>query len=742
MQRFKRGCAALAAGAVLALGAAPMGAQAAPPAGPAVFTLQILHASDLEGGVAALARAENFAAIIDKLEDDPSVDASITLSAGDNYIPGPFFSASGDASVQPVFNSVYNDLYGIAPAAVNRYDDLRAAGGRTDISIMNVIGFDASALGNHEFDLGTAVMNELLRPDHRSPNGPDNDRWVGTQFPYLSANLNFAADTANLAPIATTVLHPHTFFKTGPAESTAGLGNTARPKIAPFTKITRGGETIGVVGVTTPLLQSISSPQPVSLVGPTTNDMPALAAVLQPAINTLLADGIDKVVLVSHLQQIALEQALTPLLSGVDVVIAGGSDTILSNDPADSPAGGYPIVTTNADGDTAVIVSTDGEYSYVGRLVVDFDADGEIVTASGGPIRTTSANVTTLWGAGDPFALGTKGELVRRLVDAVEAVVIAKDGNVFGSTSVFIEGRRAIVRTQETNLGDITNDANIWLGKQYDPAVVIGLKNGGGVRAEIGEVTNTGGSTTLLPPQANPLSGKLTGQISQLDIENSLRFNNALSLVTLTATQLLQVIEHGVAATAPGATPGQFPQIGGMAFSYDPTLPAGDRVRTLAIVDAAGNVVDTVVESSVVVGDPNRTFRMVTLSFLVTGGDSYPFPSFPAAGLNRVDLVGQPVPGPNVATFAAAGTEQDAFAEYLAATHPTAGPAYGVAETPPSGDYRIQDLAVRPDTVQQGPAFIIPEGRMVLAGLLLVAAMGFAFWRLSKGSPRRRASAA
>jgi 2',3'-cyclic-nucleotide 2'-phosphodiesterase (5'-nucleotidase family) len=64
------------------------------------FTLQVLHASDLEGGIDAIERTPNFAAIVDSLEDADGVDASITLSVGDNYIPGPFFSAAGDPSLR------------------------------------------------------------------------------------------------------------------------------------------------------------------------------------------------------------------------------------------------------------------------------------------------------------------------------------------------------------------------------------------------------------------------------------------------------------------------------------------------------------------------------------------------------------------------------------------------------------------------------------------------------------------
>ena len=66
---------------------------------PVTFKLQILHASDLEGGVDAITNAPNFAAIVDELEGRTSdFDASVLISSGDNYIPGPFFSASGDRS--------------------------------------------------------------------------------------------------------------------------------------------------------------------------------------------------------------------------------------------------------------------------------------------------------------------------------------------------------------------------------------------------------------------------------------------------------------------------------------------------------------------------------------------------------------------------------------------------------------------------------------------------------------------
>jgi 2',3'-cyclic-nucleotide 2'-phosphodiesterase (5'-nucleotidase family) len=689
-----------------------------------VFRLQLLHASDLEGGVDAIGRAPNFAAIIDKLEDDLDVDASLTVSAGDNVIPGPFYSAASDPSVQPTLNSVYNTLYGLAaPAPV--YNDLRAGGGRIDFSIMNVVGFDASALGNHEFDLGSNELSINVRPDLRplppaSPDGPPADRWVGVQFPYLSANLDFSADDA-LRTAFTTTLGSTDSYRNAP-------NGPAAPKIAPYAFYEQDGEKIGLVGATTPILQTISSPTGTTVIGPTTNDMPALAEILQPAIDAVVADGANKVVLLSHLQQIELETQLAGLLDGVDIIVAGGSDTILANpddvlQPGAVAAGAYPRLTTSEAGEPVAIVSTDGEYTYVGRLVVDFDENGILVASDGtplddvtdldlslnGPIATTAEQVAVVWGADDPFAPGSKGQLVDQLTSSVTGVVADKDGNVVGETTVFLEGRRSEVRTQETNLGNLTSDANLFIARQVDPTVQVSIKNGGGIRAEIGEVTNDGDVTEFLPPQANPVSGKLDGQISQLDIENSLRFNNGLTLLTTTAAGLKELLEHGVAQTVPGATPGRFPQVGGMAFTFDATrtarVPAtttptvtpgtpGERIRSLVVGDGPG--ADIVVADGQVVGDPTRPIRLVTLDFLANNGDGYPFDRFSPS---RVDLRVAPVSTGNV-TFAPDGSEQDALAEYLFQFHGIDdGTPFSIADTPQADDTRIQNLAVRADSL-------------------------------------------
>ncbi|ELS02890.1 5'-nucleotidase/2',3'-cyclic phosphodiesterase-like hydrolase [Xenococcus sp. PCC 7305] len=628
-----------------------------------LFTLQLLHTADQEAGIAALEDAPNFSAVLNALQDD--FDNTLVLSAGDAYIPGPFFSAS-----ETIFGGQ----------------------GRGDILIQNKLGFQAIAFGNHEFDLGTGTVADIIQAD-------TENNYAGALFPYLSANLDFSTDE-NLAPLVT-----------ADGQEASAITN----QIAGNTIITVNEERIGVVGATTPTLASISSPgdvtiNPLEFDSTNPEDMAALAAEIQLSVDGLLAANpdINKVIVLAHMQQISIEQQLAELLTDVDIIVAGGSNTLLADDTdrlraGDEANGVYPILTEAADGNAIAIVNTEGNYKYVGRLVVDFDAEGLIIPESidpniSGAYATDEIGVAAVGGTPDP-------EIVA-ITDQLSEVIAAVEGNIFGSTEVFLNGTRGDVRTQETNLGNLTADANLALAQQIDDSVVISIKNGGGIRDDIGEIIVPAGATSLndfikAPPAANELAGKEAGEISQLDIANSLRFNNELTLLTLSAQELLDVIENGVSQTEDGATPGRFPQVGGLKFSFDATREAGDRVISLAVVDNNGTIIDTVVADGELVGDGSRTFRVVTLNFLADGGDDYPFPTGESA--NRVDLVTEDSDNPTpeirtgAATFAPDGSEQDALAEFLAANF--AETAFNLEDSDFELDNRIQNLAFREDTV-------------------------------------------
>ena len=252
------------------------------------------------------------------------------------------------------------------------------------------------------------------------------------------------------------------------------------------------------------------------------------------------------------------------------------------------------------------------------------------------------------------------------------------------------------MRTQETNLVNLTSVANLWYDNLLsDEAVQISIKNGGGIRTEIG-------SAVLPPGSTNPADIVFTApeNISEGDLRAVLRFDNGLVRLTVTAAELKDILEHAVAATTAGATPGQFPQVSGMSFTFSTagnprTAPGnGNRVTALAVGT------DVVVSGGLIQGDPSRTFNLVTLNFLANGGDSYPFPQL--SNPNRTNFyegtgfgedtdfpdgdLGNDPGGNN--TFSYTGGEQDALAEFLLMMHPQSNP-YNQAETPIDQDTRI-----------------------------------------------------
>ncbi len=619
------------------------------------FRMQVLHLSDMDGSDAeALRSVAGMATLIERFKAEPL--PALVLSSGDNYIPGPRFNASSEASLGTP------ELLG------------RAGIGRADIAMVNALGVQAAALGNHELDLGTGTFAELIATD---------EAWSGASFPYLAYNVNFAADS-----------------NTGPLVAANGLAaNTLANKVSGWATMDVDGQTIGVIGASSPIFTTITSTGDLAFEPAETGggnfDLNALAASIQRGVDEIKAAGINKIILISHMQKLSVERSLAPLLDGVDIIVGGGSNTVLadSNDVLradDAAADTYPVRLRSASGEPVALVNTDADYKYLGRFIAPFTAEGVLIESA------YDEQASGAWATPIDNAQTTNTALLA-VRDALNEVLLAKDGTSFGVTNVFLEGRRAAVRNEETNLGNLTADANLFYANQAGQQAVISLKNGGGIRAEIGQVLAPPGSSSadelqLLPPAGNSEVNRATGAISQLAIETALKFNNTLTVLDLTAQQIRQLLEHSVAALG---SQGRFPQVAGMSFAYDPqaqaqitdtdgaVTTAGERIRTLTIGSEA------IVADGVIVGDANRLFRMVTLGFLAEGGDGYPFPAIPGY-LVKLDEAGLAA---GTASFAAPGTEQDALAEYLLARHADQANAFSDAETPPAQDTRIIRLA-------------------------------------------------
>ncbi|MDH4404779.1 MAG: esterase-like activity of phytase family protein, partial [Cyanobium sp. D14.bin.5] len=136
---------------------------------PIPYRLQLLHLADGEAGLLASQTAPYLAGLVDGF--DNTYANTLILAGGDNFIPGPFLNGGTDLSVRDELNAVTGSTISMAASTNHPI-------GAVDIAIHNLIGVEASTIGNHEFDLGSRVFRDSFTPA---------SGWVGAQFPYMSA---------------------------------------------------------------------------------------------------------------------------------------------------------------------------------------------------------------------------------------------------------------------------------------------------------------------------------------------------------------------------------------------------------------------------------------------------------------------------------------------------------------------------------------------------------------------------
>ena len=527
------------------------------------FYLHLLHHNDGEsqlisagsGTLADFGGVARFATVVSNLRTEaqtfPAGDfarGSLLITSGDNYLPGPEFSVSLDRGV-PFFDTVALDL----------------------------IGYDAFVIGNHEFDFGPDVLEDFIVGFSANP------------APFLSANLDFSGEPGLQVLVDAGRIAPSTIVEVS---------------------TDRGVRRVGVIGATTTNLPFISSPR-----GVIVND--DLVTIIQAEIDALTADGVNIIVLSSHLQGLAEELSLIGSLRGIDVIVGGGGGELLANPddllvPGDSPravAGqsGYPIFGTDADGNQIPVVTTSGDYRYLGRLIVGFDADGNVVEVldESGPVRVS--------GIGDD-AVTPDPVVQAEVVDPVAAGVAALAAEVIGVSEVDLDGRRSQVRNVETNLGNLIADSflqtGIELASSFGVAVPdVALANGGGIRND-----------SIIP----------AGDITLLDTFSILPFANFITIVpAVPADQFKEILENSVSRQ--GRSDGRFAQIAGFTLEFDwrqqaqvldgslAVVTPGERVRNVTLSDGT-----PIISNGVVVpGAPDIDVAIV--DFLARGGDFYPF---------------------------------------------------------------------------------------------------------------------
>lgn len=526
------------------------------------FWLTVLHNNDgesdlinLGGGLEDFGGVARFKTLVDRLKWEavhgkppthPAAQSVIMVSSGDNFLAGPEFNISLEKGV-PFYDTIAMDL----------------------------IGYNAIAIGNHDFDFGPDVLADFI------------EGFTFSKPPFLSVNLDFSAEPRLQA-----------------------LKNQKR--IASSTTVKTPAGRVGIIGATTPMLSYISSPRNVVV-----NDM--VVEAIMAEVQHLQSMKINKIILISHLQSISEDLSMVPYLSGIDIIIAGGGDEVLANAgdllvPGDETRifGTYPLWATDSSGVQVPVVTTAGSYAYVGKLVAGFDKAGNLLAideSQSGPVRVAGGN--------QPDAVPPDEVVQSEVVEPLIAALNDMAMNVVGSSEVPLDGTRTNIRSRETNLGNLTADSLLWQATELAGVYGVGtpqvaLQNGGGIR-----------NNSIIP----------AGSITELTTFSILPFPNFVSIVEgVSREQFKEILENAVSRVEFGD--GRFAQIAGFRFTWDPAGTAQVLDGDGNVVTVGSRVVDVFLDDGtpLVVGGsviPGPDLTVATIDFLARSGDQYPFRGLP-----------------------------------------------------------------------------------------------------------------
>lgn len=237
--------------------------------------------------------------------------------------------------------------------------------GTDTLEFMRAIGFDAMALGNHEFDGGPSHTAEFI---------------AAAAFPVLGGNIRVAPAEAKLAGLL--------------KESVV---------------LTRGGQNIGILSVLATDTVITSSPGP----NVTFEDE---ITYLNGAVKRMEAAGVNKIILISHVG-FPRDQQIAAGVSGIDVIVGGHSHTLLSNTVAGAPK--YPTLIRNPSGKDVAIVQAGSFGKYLGQLHVVFDDAGVVKSATGDTILIDKAVIPDA-------AVAARVKLLAKPIEELKHKVVAQ----------------------------------------------------------------------------------------------------------------------------------------------------------------------------------------------------------------------------------------------------------------------------------------------------------------------------
>ncbi len=479
-----------------------------------------------------------FATIIKEIRADVKLknptNSSLTLSAGNNILAGPVFNVSLQKGL-PYYDAVALDS----------------------------IELDASAIGNHDFDFGPDVLVNFIKSFNY------------TKPLFLSANLNVDNEPKLLE-----------LQRCG--------------KVAPYAILEKNGDKFGVIGLTTLDLKAISSPRNVIVLS-------SLVVLVQQAVDNLKQAGVNKIILLSNLRGIKQEIALVQKVHGLDVVVTGGGGELMVNNTnclitenlpkGQVISGRYPQFVKDLDKRNVPIVTTPGDYCYVGRLDLSFDSNGEIsaILPSSKVLRVIGDN---LKGSAEPDRIITENVVI----PVAKSITISS--KIVGNTNIVLDGSANHTHSRETNLGDLVADAVFRSATYYANSYNtekpnVAMINGGAIcnSIAVGPISEA----TLFA--ACPIYDFITiiKNVAPKDFK-------ALVETTLSKLDMKDKMESCA-----------FPQLSNMSIIYNPTRTVGNRVKQIKL--KSGNLI--VSNYKIVRFAPS--VNIATLSLLANGAGHWLF---------------------------------------------------------------------------------------------------------------------
>ncbi|MBD3794049.1 MAG: NAD nucleotidase [Campylobacterales bacterium] len=441
---------------------------------------------------------------------------------------------------------------------------------RADADMMNLIAWDAFALGNHEFDDGDAELDRFLE----------------------------RLDTQHI--VAANVI----------ASQQSPLHDNWRP----YYIIERGGQKIAILGIEIAgKTQASSNPsQEIVFVDELTT--------VKRYVKEIEKQGINKIILLSHFGY-ENDQALASQVEGIDVIIDGDSHTLMGDFSMvglQSVEKTYPKV-VNSPSAHPVCMAQAWNYAYlVGSLAVQFDEKGYVKNCQGTPILLM----------GDSFKeTNEKGEKVA--VDMEQQAAILGVIDRYPQLQIVAEDTQAVARLAqykdqiETKKKEVLGEVTTYIGHnripndRYDGHKALALGSDIAPLVAKSFYLQSKRADFCIQNAGGVRSGLKAGALTVEDIYSLLPFSNTLVELKLSGAEVKMMLEAVLSSIYDTKTSrsGSFPYGYAIRYDVDTTQSQGNRVINIEIKNRKTGEWEALKN--------NRSYVVVTNSYLASGKDGY-----------------------------------------------------------------------------------------------------------------------